>query len=171
MEELKKHIRDIPNFPKEGIIFRDITPLLQDAGAFRKAVDAMAEPVKDKGVRYIVGAEARGFIFASALAYRLGVGIVIVRKPGKLPYEKLNASYALEYGTNVLEVHRDAISSGHKILIVDDLLATGGTAAAIGDLVRRLGGEILGYSFLVELTDLRGREKLEPYTVWSLIKY
>ncbi len=171
MEELKKHIRDIPNFPKEGIIFRDITPLLQDAEAFRKAVDAMTGPIRDKQVEYIVGIEARGFIFASALAYKLETGLVIVRKPGKLPYEKLNTSYELEYGSSALEIHKDAISGGHKILIVDDLLATGGTATAIGDLVRRLGGEILGYSFLVELTDLGGREELKPYNVWSLIKY
>src|ERR1700758_875079 len=131
MEDLKKYIRDIPNFPKEGIMFHDITPLLQSPKAFGQAIDRMAEMIKGKGVEYMIGVEARGFIFASALAYKLGAGLVIVRKLGKLPYEKINASYDLEYGKDVLEVHRDAISGGSRVALVDDLLATGGTAAAV----------------------------------------
>jgi len=171
MEDLKKYIRDIPNFPKEGIIFHDITPLLQNAKAFGQAIDAMADMIKDKSVNYLLGIEARGFIFASALAYKLNLGLVIVRKPGKLPYKTYNASYDLEYGKDMLEVHRDAISDGSKVVLVDDLLATGGTAAAVGNMVRRLGGEIVGYSFLVELTELNGREKLKPYPVWSVLEF
>jgi adenine phosphoribosyltransferase len=171
MEDLKKYIRDIPNFPKEGIIFHDITPLLQNGEAFRYAVDRMAENIKGKDVEYLIGVEARGFIFASALAYKLGAGLVIVRKTGKLPYEIVNVSYDLEYGKDVLEVHRDAISEGSRVVLVDDLLATGGTAAAVGNLVKKLGGEIVGYSFLVELTELKGREKLNPYPVWSVLEF
>lgn len=171
MEDLKKYIRDIPNFPKEGIIFHDITPLLQNAKAFGQAIDAMADMINGKSVNYLLGIEARGFIFASALAYKLNLGLVIVRKPGKLPYKTYNASYDLEYGKDMLEVHRDAISDGSKVVLVDDLLATGGTAAAVGNMVRRLGGEIVGYSFLVELTELNGREKLKPYPVWSVLEF
>ncbi|HSE84327.1 MAG TPA: adenine phosphoribosyltransferase [Thermodesulfobacteriota bacterium] len=171
MEDLRKYIRDIPNFPKEGIMFHDITPLLQNKEAFRKAINVMAEAIQGKGVEYLIGVEARGFIFASALAYKLGAGLVIVRKLGKLPYEKINASYDLEYGKDVLEVHRDAISGGSKVVLVDDLLATGGTAAAVGNLVKKLGGEIAGYLFLVELTELKGREKLTPYPVWSILEF
>jgi adenine phosphoribosyltransferase len=171
MEDLRKYIRDIPNFPKEGIIFHDITPLLQNAKAFGQAIDTMAEMIKEKEIEYLIGIEARGFIFASALAYKLGKGLVIVRKLGKLPYETINASYALEYGKDVLEVHRDAISGGSRVVLVDDLLATGGTAAAVGNLVKKLGGQIVGYSFLVELTELKGREKLKPYPVWSVLEF
>lgn len=171
MEDLRKYIRDIHNFPKEGIIFHDITPLLQNAKAFGQAIDAMADMIKGKSVNYLLGIEARGFIFASALAYKLNLGLVIVRKPGKLPYKTYNASYDLEYGKDMLEVHRDAISDGSKVVLVDDLLATGGTAAAVGNMVRRLGGEIVGYSFLVELTELNGREKLKPYPVWSVLEF
>jgi adenine phosphoribosyltransferase len=171
MEDLKKYIRDIPNFPREGIIFHDITPLLQNAKAFGQAVDAMADKIKDKRVEYLLGIEARGFIFASALAYKLNLGLVIVRKPGKLPYTTVNASYNLEYGNDVLEMHRDAISGGSRVVLVVVLLATGGTAAAVGNLVRRLGGEIAGYCFLVELTELNGREKLKPYPVWSVLEF
>ncbi len=171
MEDLKKHIRDIPNFPKEGIIFHDITPLLKNAKAFGQAIDTMAEMIKGKGVEHLIGVEARGFIFASALAYKLGTGLVIVRKLGKLPYETVNASYKLEYGKDILEVHRDAISGDSRVVLVDDLLATGGTAAAVGNLVNKLGGEIVGYSFLVELTELKGREKLKPYPVWSVLEF
>jgi adenine phosphoribosyltransferase len=170
MEDLKRYIRDIPNFPKEGIIFHDITPLLKDKKAFKKAIDSMAEMLEDKDIEYLIGIEARGFIFASALAYKLEKGLVIVRKLGKLPYETINATYDLEYGKDILEVHRDAISDGSKVVLVDDLLATGGTAAAVGELVRKLGGKIVGYSFLVELTELKGRERLKPYPVWSLIQ-
>jgi len=131
----------------------------------------MADMIKGKSVNYLLGIEARGFIFASALAYKLNLGLVIVRKPGKLPYKTYNASYDLEYGKDMLEVHRDAISDGSKVVLVDDLLATGGTAAAVGNMVRRLGGEIVGYSFLVELTELNGREKLKPYPVWSVLEF
>jgi adenine phosphoribosyltransferase len=171
MEDLRKYIRDIPNFPKEGIIFHDVTPLLQNAKAFGQAIDMMAETLMGKGVEYTIGIEARGFIFASALAYKLGTGLVIVRKLGKLPFEKINASYNLEYGKDALEVHRDAISGGSRVVLVDDLLATGGTASAVGNLVRELGGEIVGYSFLIELTELKGRERLKPYPVWSVLEF
>lgn len=171
MEDLRKYIRDIPNFPKEGIIFHDVTPLLQNAKAFGQAIDMMAETLKGKGVEYTIGIEARGFIFASALAYKLGTGLVIVRKLGKLPFEKINASYNLEYGKDALEVHRDAISGGSRVVLVDDLLATGGTAAAVGNLIKELGGEIVGYSFLIELTELKGRERLKPYPIWSVLEF
>ncbi len=171
MEHLKKYIRDIPDFPKEGIMFHDITPLLQNPKAFGQAIDAMAEMMKVQKVEYMIGVEARGFIFASALAYKLKTGLVIIRKLGKLPYETINVSYDLEYGKDILEMHRDAISGGSRVVLVDDLLATGGTASAVGNLVRKLGGEIVGYSFLVELTELNGREKLKPYPVWSVLEF
>jgi adenine phosphoribosyltransferase len=171
MEDLRDYIRDIPNFPREGIVFHDITPLLQNAKAFGRAIDMMAEELTGKEVEYMIGVEARGFIFASALAYKLGTGLVIVRKLGKLPFEKINASYDLEYGKDVLEVHRDAISGGSRVVLVDDLLATGGTAAAVGNLVRKLGGEVVGYSFLVELRELKGRERLKPCPIWSVLEF
>jgi adenine phosphoribosyltransferase len=171
MEDLKKYIRDIPDFPKEGIIFHDITPLLQNAKAFESAVNEMAKILEGQEIDYLVGIEARGFIFASALALKLGTGLVIVRKPGKLPYVTINASYNLEYGTDSLEVHRDAIHEGSKVVLIDDLLATGGTAAAAGDLIEQLGGEVLGHCFLVELTELQGYKKVEPHSVWSVLKY
>ncbi len=171
MEDLKKYIRDIPDFPKEGIIFHDITPLLQNAMAFESAVNEMAKILEGQEIDYLVGIEARGFIFASALALKLGTGLVIVRKPGKLPYVTINASYDLEYGTDSLEVHRDAIHEGSKVVLIDDLLATGGTAAAAGDLIEQLGGEVLGHCFLVELTELQGYKKVEPHSVWSVLKY
>ena len=171
MVNIREYIRDIPDFPKEGIIFHDITPLLQNAKAFESAIDAMAEVLKGKEIDYLVGIEARGFIFASALALKIGTGIVIVRKPGKLPYVTINASYDLEYGTDTLEVHRDAIHKGSKVILIDDLLATGGTAAAAGDLIEQLGGEVLGYCFLVELLDLQGKNKLKPHEVWSILQY
>jgi adenine phosphoribosyltransferase len=171
MEDLKKYIRDIPDFPKEGIIFHDITPLLQNAKAFESAVNEMAKILEGQEIDYLVGIEARGFIFASALALKLGTGLVIVRKPGKLPYVTINASYDLEYGTDSLEVHRDAIHEGSKVVLIDDLLATGGTAAAAGDLIEQLGGEVLGHCFLVELTELQGYKKVEPHYVWSVLKY
>ncbi|TFG76368.1 MAG: adenine phosphoribosyltransferase [Thermodesulfobacteriales bacterium] len=171
MEDLKKYIRDIPDFPKEGIIFHDITPLLQNAKAFESAVNEMAKILEGQEIDYLIGIEARGFIFASALALKLGTGLVIVRKPGKLPYVTINASYDLEYGTDSLEVHRDAIHEGSKVVLIDDLLATGGTAAAAGDLIEQLGGEVLGHCFLVELTELQGYKKVEPHSVWSVLKY
>jgi adenine phosphoribosyltransferase len=171
MKDLKTYVRDIPGFPKEGIIFHDITPLLQNAKAFKMAIDEMAEILDGHEIDYLVGIEARGFIFASALAQKLGIGLVIVRKPGKLPYVTINASYDLEYGSDSLEVHRDAIHDGSKVVLIDDLLATGGTAAAAGNLIEQLGGEVLGYCFLVELTELGGNKKLEPHPVWSVLKY
>lgn len=171
MENLKQYIRNVQDYPKEGIIFHDITPLLQNPKAFGRAIDAMAEALIDKKVEYLIGVEARGFIFASALAYKLGIGLVIVRKLGKLPFHTINASYDLEYGKDVLEVHKDAISGGSRVVLVDDLLATGGTSAAVGQLVIKLGGEIVGYLFLVELTELNGREKLKPQPVWSIMKF
>lgn len=171
MVELRDYIRDIPGFPREGIIFHDITPLLQNARAFEGAINRMAELLADKKIDSLVGIESRGFIFASALAIKLGTGLVIVRKPGKLPYVTINASYDLEYGSDSLEVHRDAIHDGSRVVLIDDLLATGGTARAAGDLVRQLGGEIAGYCFLVELTELNGKAKLAPSPVWSVLKY
>jgi len=171
MTDLKKFIRDIPDFPKKGIIFHDITPLLQNAGAFEAAIERMAEMLGGREIDYLVGIESRGFIFASALAIKLRTGLVIVRKPGKLPYVTINASYDLEYGSDSLEVHRDAINHGSRVVLIDDLLATGGTAKAAGDLIGKLGGEIAGYCFLVELTELGGGNKLSPHPVWSVVKY
>lgn len=171
MTDLKKYIRDIPDFPKKGIIFHDITPLLQNAGAFEAAIERMAEMLGGCEADYLVGIESRGFIFASALAIKLRTGLVIVRKPGKLPSVTINASYDLEYGSDSLEVHRDAIHHGSRVVLIDDLLATGGTAKAAGDLIGKLGGEIAGYCFLVELTELGGENKLSPHPVWSVVKY
>jgi adenine phosphoribosyltransferase len=171
LENLKQYIRNIRDYPKEGIIFHDITPLLQNPEAFGQAIDTMAKEIIDKKIEYLIGVEARGFIFASALAYKLGIGLVIVRKLGKLPFETINASYDLEYGKDNLEVHKDAISGGSRVVLVDDLLATGGTSAAVGELVKMLGGEIVGYSFLVELTELNGRQKLKPQPVWSVLQF
>lgn len=171
MVNLRDYIRDIPDFPKEGIIFHDITPLLQNARAFEGAIDEMARILNGQKIDSLVGIEARGFIFASALALKLGIGLVIVRKPGKLPYVTINASYDLEYGTDTLEVHRDAIHKGSKVVLIDDLLATGGTALAAAELVAQLGGEVLGHCFLVELTELGGKDRLVPHPVWSVVKY
>ncbi|MDZ7260823.1 MAG: adenine phosphoribosyltransferase [candidate division KSB1 bacterium] len=171
MEQLKHLIRNVPDFPKKGIGFKDITTLIKDGKAFRKAVDDLAEPFQDKGVDLVVGVEARGFIFAAALAYKWGVGVIPVRKPGKLPAETLKEEYALEYGTDAVEIHKDAIQKGQRVLIVDDLLATGGTVAATARLVERLGGQIVGIAFLIELSFLKGREKLKKYQTVSLIKF
>lgn len=171
MNELKKYIRDIPDFPREGIMFHDITPLLQDARAFTLAIDAMAKDIMGKEVDCLVAVEARGFIFASALAYKLGIGLGIVRKLGKLPFLTHNVSYDLEYGQDSLEIHRDALNHGSKIVLVDDLLATGGTAVATAELIQKLDAVIVGYSFLIELTELKGREKLAPYPVWNVLEY
>ncbi len=171
MTRLKDYIRDIPNFPKEGIIFHDITPLLQNAKAFEKAIDEMAELLDGQDIDSLVGIEARGFIFASALAIKLGTGLVIIRKPGKLPYVTINAEYNLEYGSDSLEVHRDAVHEGSKVVLVDDLLATGGTGFAAAELIEKLGGEVLGHCFLVELLALNGKEKLSPHQVWSVLQY
>jgi adenine phosphoribosyltransferase len=168
---LKDLIRDVPDFPKKGIVFKDITPLLADPTALRESVEALAATFASSGPEVVAGIESRGFIFGTAVAARLGVGFVPVRKPGKLPAETIAESYDLEYGTDALEIHVDAISAGTKVLIVDDLLATGGTAAAAAALVRRLGGEIAGISFVIELEFLNGRSRLADLPVASLIRY
>jgi len=169
--DLAAKIRDIPDFPKEGIVFKDITPLLQDAESLRYAVDQLAEFGVGKKIDVVVGAEARGFILGATLAYTLGAGFVPARKPGKLPFLTVAAEYDLEYGTDSLEVHSDAIVPGTRVLVHDDLLATGGTARAKCDLVEKLGGEVVGVSFIIELSFLNGREKLKEYDILSLIKY
>jgi len=169
--KLEDKIRDVPDFPKKGIVFKDITPLLQDAAAFKHAIDLLTEKYRDKEIDVVVAAEARGFILGAPLAYNLGVGFVPVRKPVKLPAECLTAEYALEYGVDSLQMHRDAIAPGQKVLIIDDLLATGGTVGANVELVEKLGGEVAGIAFLIELTFLNGRGKLKNYEVTSLIQY
>ncbi|MDD5496322.1 MAG: adenine phosphoribosyltransferase [Candidatus Omnitrophica bacterium] len=170
MSELKKYIRDIPGFPKEGIIFKDITPLLRNAKSFHEAVDAITKKFKSKKVDAVLSVEARGFILGSAVAYKLGAGLVPIRKKGKLPHKTHSITYDLEYGTDTLEVHQDAFKKGERILIVDDLLATGGTTRAVIDMVEKMGGKIVGVAFLIELTALKGREKLKGYPILSLIK-
>ena len=169
--KLTDYIRDIPDFPKEGILFRDITPLLGNRDAFSAAIDAVAEPFVDADVDYVAAVEARGFIFGSALAERLGAGFIPIRKPGKLPGAKEAITYDLEYGSDCLEVHADAAAAGAKVLMVDDLLATGGTMCAACKLMEKLGVEIIGLSFLVELTDLPGRAKLESYPIHTVIAF
>jgi len=171
VKDLSRRIRSIPDFPKKGILFRDITPLLQDSESFREAVDILSDKYRNEEVDLVVSAEARGFILGACLAYKLGVGFVPVRKPGKLPYEVEKATYELEYGEDTLEMHRDGVSKGDRVLLFDDLLATGGTARAICQLVEKLGGKIAGICFLIELTFLKGREKIKDYPVFSLIKY
>jgi len=171
LDTLKQLIREVPDFPKEGILFYDITTLLKDRVGLRTAIDAFKDHYSGLGVDVVLGVEARGFIFAPVLAYALGAGFVPVRKPNKLPSECASVSYALEYGTDRLEVHTDAISPGTRVLIVDDLLATGGTAAAVAQLVEKLGGTITGLAFMVELTFLGGREKLAGYDIYSLLTY
>jgi adenine phosphoribosyltransferase len=169
-EWLTSRLRDVPDFPKPGIVFKDLTPLLADVEAFRYTVDALAEHVAaERSVEKVVGVEARGFIFASAIAYRLGAGLVPVRKPGKLPWRTATETYELEYGSDSLEVHEDAISAGDDVYVIDDVLATGGTAAATCRLVERLGGRVAGAGFVVELGFLSGRAKLPDYDVVSLI--
>jgi len=169
--ELSKKIRNIPNFPKKGILFRDITPLLQDSGSFRKAIRLLANPYRDKKIDVVVSAEARGFILGAGVAYELGAGFIPVRKPGKLPYKVRKTSYELEYGEDTLEIHQDGVKKGDRVLIFDDLLATGGTAKAICELVEELEGKIVGICFLIELVSLKGRDKLKGYETFSLIKY
>lgn len=169
--DLSERIRDVPDFPKKGIIFKDITTLLKDAAAFKHAIDVLTEKYSNKGIDVIVAMESRGFIFGTPLAYNLGVGFVPVRKPGKLPAECISAEYELEYGVDSLHVHSDAISPGQKVLIVDDLLATGGTVSATVELVEKLGGKVEGVAFLIELSFLNGRDKLKGYDVTSLITY
>jgi len=169
--DLKSFIRDIPDFPKKGIVFKDITPLLANKDAFKAAIDSLADLLSGLKVDLVLGAEARGFIVGSALAYRLGAGFIPARKPGKLPYTVASALYELEYGQDALEVHEDAIAAGQKVLIVDDVLATGGTASAKAELVEKLGGEVVGLAFLIELSFLQGRQKLKGYNIQSLITY
>jgi adenine phosphoribosyltransferase len=171
MESLKTLIREIPDFPKAGILFYDITTLLKDPAGLRGVIDGLKNHYQDAKVDAVIGIEARGFIFAPALAYALGAGFVPVRKPNKLPAECARITYDLEYGTDTLEMHRDAVSPGKRVLIVDDLLATGGTAAAAARMVHELGGEVVGLGFVVELTFLNGRRKLDGQDVFSLIQY
>ena len=168
---LEDRIRDIPDFPQKGIVFKDICPLIGDGQGLKLAVDRLQEVARDKKIDAIVALESRGFLFGAPLAYNLGVGIIPVRKQGKLPSETFKMEYALEYGTNVVEIHRDALAPGQKVLIVDDLLATGGTALAAAKLVEMLGATVEAMVFVIELTFLRGREKLAGYQVTSLVQY
>ncbi len=168
---LEKSIRNIPDFPKKGILFRDVTTLIQNREAFKKSVDLLAKKYKGKGFDKVVGVEARGFIFGATVAHKIGAGFVPVRKKGKLPFKTISATYELEYGTDTLEMHQDAIRPGEKILIIDDLLATGGTVKAVTDLVKQLGGKIGAIAFVIELVDLKGKEKLKDYPVFSLVKF
>ena len=170
-EPLKKHIRDIPDFPKKGILFRDITPLLLDPAAFRETVDALRSRYEGKKIDKFAAIEARGFFFASPVAYQLDAGFVPLRKPGKLPYETISESYALEYGEASLEIHSDAVKPGDRVVIIDDLLATGGTAAASIALIEKLGGEVVEIAFVIELTALGGREKISGTPIFSLLSY
>jgi len=169
--KLESLIRSIPDFPMAGILFRDITPLLQDKDGFKATIDLMAQPYAGRKIDYVVAIEARGYMLGAPIAYTIGAGFIPVRKPGKLPYDKINIDYALEYGTNSLEMHKDAIRPGQRVIVVDDLLATGGTAAATRSLLEQLGAEIAGFAFLVELTELRGREKLQGVDVRTFIRY
>lgn len=169
--DLRALIREVPDFPQPGVSFKDITTVLKDAAALRFVVQSMAERFRSDRVDQVVGIESRGFIFGSPLAYELGSGFVLIRKPGKLPAKTYRADYQLEYGSGSLEIHCDAISPGQRVLIVDDLLATGGTIAAAAELVRRLGGQIVGYAFMVELAFLRGRGKLQGEPVYTMVTY
>jgi len=169
--DLQRHIRSIPNWPKKGILFRDITPLLADPKAFSAAVDALCAGFTEAGVEYVAAVEARGFIFGAAVAKNLGVGFVPIRKRGKLPFKTESVSYDLEYGTDTLEVHSDAIVKGAKVLMVDDLLATGGTMAAACELIEKIEGQVVGIAFLIELRELSGRKKLSRYKINTVISY
>ena len=169
--DLREKVRVIEDFPKEGISYKDITTLISDGEALKEAVDKMEEFFKDKNIDLVVGPEARGFIFGVPVAYALGAGFVPVRKPGKLPADTVKVEYDLEYGSDILEIHKDAIKPGSRVAIVDDLLATGGTIAAVTKLVEQVGGEVVGLSFAIELEELKGREKLKDYDVMSLLKY
>jgi adenine phosphoribosyltransferase len=170
-DHMKSKIRSIPDFPKAGILFYDITTLLQEPTGFRTAIDSLSAPFMDQGIEVVIGIESRGFIFGSAVADRLGAGFSPVRKPGKLPSTTMRATYDLEYGTDALEIHDDAIRRGQRVLIVDDLLATGGTARATSDLVKRLGGDVQALAFLIELVGLKGRGRLEGERVHSVLQY
>ena len=169
--DLKEKIRVIEGFPKEGISFKDITTLVADGEAFKESIDRIVEHLKDKNVDVILGPEARGFIFGVPVAYALGVGFVPVRKKGKSPAETVSVDYSLEYGVDVLEIHKDAIKKGQKVAIVDDLLATGGTVEAVAKLVEKVGAEVVALDFAIELTELKGRDKLEGYEIMSLVQY
>lgn len=171
VDDLRARIREVPDFPKPGILFYDITTLLREPAAFAEVIDRMADAVAEERIDLVVGMESRGFIFAAPLAYKLGAGFVPVRKLGKLPAETIEVEYDLEYGTATLEIHRDAITAGQRVLIVDDLLATGGTVLGTIELVRRLGGEIAGLSFMVELTALGGRDRLGEFVIHTQLAY
>jgi adenine phosphoribosyltransferase len=168
---IESKIRTIPDYPKQGIMFRDITPMLKDKEAFRTCIEVLKEEAKAMKLDYIVGIEARGFIIGSALAYALGLGFIPARKKGKLPYKSISMDYTLEYGTATLEMHEDSLGKGDRVLVVDDLLATGGSAETVGKLVRKLGARIEGYLFVIELEDLKGRERLKGERVISLVKF
>lgn len=169
--KLEDCIRNIPDFPKPGILFRDITTLLKDKKAFKQAVEVLASKYKNKKIDLVVAVEARGFILGGAIAYKLGVGFVPVRKKGKLPWKTHSVTYDLEYGTDTLEIHHDSITPGDIVLIVDDLLATGGTVKAVTDLIKQQGGKIIGIAFVIELVDLKGKDKLKEYPICSLVKF
>ncbi|HEX7488483.1 MAG TPA: adenine phosphoribosyltransferase [Anaeromyxobacteraceae bacterium] len=171
LDELRARIRDVPDFPKKGVVFKDITPVLADGRLFRGVIDLLAEHQRDQGITKVVGIESRGFIFAAPLAIALGAGLVIVRKPGKLPWRTVREVYALEYGEDALEMHLDAVTPGERVLVVDDVLATGGTAAAVGRLVTRQGAELTGYAFLLELGFLHGARRLGQAKVQALLTY
>lgn len=171
VEEIRQTIRDVPDFPKPGIVFKDITPLLSHGVLFQKTIELLAARYEGRGIDAVVGIESRGFIFGAALAYRLGTGFCMVRKPGKLPYETHRASYELEYGTDTLEVHRDALQRDQRTVLVDDLIATGGTVAAATALVEKLGGRVVESAFIIELAFLHARDKLAPNKIFSLIQY
>ena len=171
MHDLKSAIRDVPDFPIKGILFKDITPILQDGKLFRMAVDAIADRHVGKNIQGVVGIDARGFIFAGAVAYKLGIGLIPVRKKGKLPYKTIVTSYTLEYGSETSEMHIDAIKKGDNVIIVDDLLATGGTAMAAATLVKQLGGNIAEIDFLIELSFLKGRDRLKDFSLFSAVVY
>ena len=169
--DLREHVRDIPDFPRPGVVFKDITPLMANPRALATAISGLADHARPLGVDCVVAAEARGFLLGAALAHELGAGFVLARKPGKLPYETVSAEYVLEYGTDRLELHTDAVASGARVLVHDDLLATGGTARALCELVEALDGEVVGCGFLIELAFLSGRERLAPYQVHALLRY
>jgi adenine phosphoribosyltransferase len=171
MNNVRQLVRDVPDFPKKGVNFKDITPVLADAAALRAVVDAMAAPWRGQRIHKVVGIESRGFLFASAVAYVLNAGCALVRKPGKLPWHTVREVYALEYGEDALELHVDAVAPSERVLIVDDVLATGGTASAAGRLVARQGGEVVGYAFVIELGFLHGAERLGPEKVHALLRY
>jgi adenine phosphoribosyltransferase len=169
--DLKQHIRSVPDFPKPGILFYDITTLLRDRDAYRTTIDLLAAPYADRGIEAVIGIESRGFILGAAVAQRLGAGFIPIRKPGKLPAKAIRETYDLEYGKDALEIHEDAVAPGQRVLIVDDVLATGGTAAAAVQLVRKLGGELYGLAFLIELLFLNGKQKIAQEQVFSVLQY